>query len=61
MANIVESQHSKDIELGAGGKQIRSIEFSYHSRGSIFKERATILVFGKRYVQAYYPLLAPTQ
>ena len=60
-ANLVEGQYSKDIALGADGKQIRSIEFSYRSRGSIFKGRATVLVFGKRYVQAYYPVPVPTQ
>jgi len=60
-ANLVEGQYSKDIELGADGKQIRSIEFSYRSKGSIFKGRAKVWVFGKRFVQAYYPVPVPIQ
>lgn len=60
-ANLVEGQYSKDIELGADGKQIRSIEFSYRSKGSIFRGRAKVLVFGRRFVQAYYPVPVPMQ
>ena len=60
-ADLVEGQYSKDIELGAEGRQIRSIEFSYRSKGSIFKGRAKVLVLGKRYVQLYYPTPVPMQ
>lgn len=60
-ANLVAGQYSKDIELGAEGKQVRSIEFNYRSKGSIFRGRAKVLVLGKRFVQAYYPVPVPMQ
>jgi len=57
---LVAGQYSRDIELGPDGKSIRSIDFSYRTKGNILKGRANILVFGKRYVAPVaYP--APSQ
>ncbi len=52
--DLVADQFSRIIELGAEGKSIRSIDFSYRSKGNILKGRAKILVFGKRYVAPVY-------
>ena len=54
--NLPADQFSKDIDLGAEGKQITAIEFNYRSKGSLLKGRAKILAFGKRAVQLYYPV-----
>lgn len=51
--DVVAGQYSRDIELGPEGRAIRSVDFSYRSRGNIFKGRAKVLVFGKRYTQPY--------
>ncbi len=48
--DLVADQFSRIIELGPEGKSIRSVDFSYRSKGNILKGRAKILVFGKRYV-----------
>lgn len=53
------NQNSRDIELGADGKYISSVEFSFRSTGSVLKGRAKILVFGKRFEQPYYPVPVP--
>lgn len=42
-------QYSREIELSTDGKFIYKIEFKYRTTGNIFKGRANILVFGKRY------------
>ncbi len=59
--NLPADQFSKDIDLGAEGKLISSIQFSYRSKGSLLKGRAKILAFGKRAVQLYYPVPVPQQ
>lgn len=51
---IPADQYSKIIELGADGKEVRSIEFKYRTTGSLLKGRANVLVFGKRYIQPTY-------
>lgn len=50
---ILKGEYSRVIELGVTPKNIRSINFRYRTTGSILKGRATILVFGKRYVNPY--------
>jgi len=52
--DLVADQVSRVIDLGAEGKSIRSIDFSYRSKGNILKGRAKILVFGKRFVAPVY-------
>ena len=42
-------QYSREIELSTDGKFIYKIEFKYRTTGNIFKGRANMLVFGKRY------------
>ncbi len=51
--DIVAGESSREIELGPLGKSLRSIDFTYRSRGNLLKGRATILVFGKRYRGLY--------
>ena len=46
---IKAGQYSKVVELAQEGKNISHIEFKYRSTGSIFKGRATVMVFGRRY------------
>ncbi len=53
--DVVEAdQFSREISLGPEGRSIRSVEFSYRSKGNLLKGRAKVLIFAKRYV-------APTQ
>jgi hypothetical protein len=42
-------QYSREIELSPDGKFVNKIEFKYRTTGNIFKGRANLLVFGKRY------------
>jgi hypothetical protein len=42
-------QYSREIELAQDGKFVNKIEFKYRTTGNIFKGRANMLVFGKRY------------
>ena len=42
-------QYSREIELAQDGKFVYKIEFKYRTTGNIFKGRANLLVFGKRY------------
>ena len=42
-------QYSREIELSQDGKFVNKIEFKYRTTGNIFKGRANLLVFGKRY------------
>jgi hypothetical protein len=42
-------QYSREIELATDGKMVYKIEFTYRTTGNIFKGRASMLVFGKRY------------
>jgi hypothetical protein len=42
-------QYSREIELSQDGKYVTKIEFKYRTTGNIFKGRANMLVFGKRY------------
>lgn len=58
---LTAEQNSRDIELGADGKYISSIEFSFRSKGSLLKGQARILVFGKRFEQPYYPVPVPVK
>ena len=58
---LAAGQNSRDIELGADGKYISSIEFSFRSKGSLLKGQAKILVFGKRFEQPYYPVPVPVK
>lgn len=51
--NIGVGEYSRIIDLGAEGKDIRRIEFKYRSTGSLFKGRAKILIFGKRFYRGY--------
>ncbi len=46
---IPADQFSREIELAEDGKFISKIEFKYRTTGNIFKGRADVLVFGKRY------------
>ncbi|HRD57748.1 MAG TPA: hypothetical protein PK504_06845 [Ferruginibacter sp.] len=48
---VVEAdQFSREIAVAPEGRNIRSIDFNYRSKGNIFKGRAKVLVFGKRYI-----------
>jgi len=47
--NMKADELSRIIELGPEGKMVRSVEFSYRSKGSLLKSRANVLVFGRRY------------
>ena len=42
-------QYSREIELAPDGKIVYKIEFKYRTTGNVFKGRANMLVFGKRY------------
>ncbi|MEO6452913.1 MAG: hypothetical protein ABIN97_02510 [Ginsengibacter sp.] len=46
---ITADQYSREIELSQDGKVVYKIEFKYRTPGNIFKGRANVLVFGKRY------------
>lgn len=46
---IVAEQYSREIELAQDGKFVYKIEFRYRTTGNLFKGRANVLVFGKRY------------
>ena len=46
---ITADQYSREIELSADGKFVNTIQFKYHTTGNVFKGRANVLVFGKRY------------
>jgi hypothetical protein len=46
---IGADQYSREIELSTEGKFVYKIEFKYRTTGNIFKGRANMLVFGKRY------------
>ena len=49
--DVVEAdQYSREISLGPEGRSIRSVEFSYRSKGNLLKGRANVLIFAKRYV-----------
>jgi hypothetical protein len=49
-SEIEADQFSRDFELGPEGRSIRSIDFSYRSKGNVLKGRARVLIFAKRYV-----------
>ncbi len=51
---IGADQNSRVIELAAEGKAIDKIEFKFKTLGSIFKGRANVIVFGKRYTPYGY-------
>lgn len=51
--NYIAGDESKIIHLAMEGKFIRSINFNYRSKGSLFKGRANVLVFGRR-LKPYY-------
>ena len=53
--NIPADQYSRDIQLGTEGKAVRSVDFAYRTTGNVLKGRATVLVFGKRYVAPVNP------
>jgi hypothetical protein len=46
--DVAAGGYSKEIEVDILGKEIRTIEFSYRSKGNLLKGRARVLVFGKR-------------
>ena len=52
---ISAGSYSREIEIAPEGKTIRTIKFSYRSKGNLLKGRATVFVFGKRPVRGYYP------
>ncbi len=47
---IAADEYSKEIELSQDGKFVTKIEFKYRTTGNVFKGRANVLVFGKRYM-----------
>ena len=49
---IAADQYSRDIELSAEGKSVRSVNFKYHTTGNMLKGRGSVLLFGKKYVAA---------
>ncbi|MFT3979994.1 MAG: hypothetical protein QM687_05950 [Ferruginibacter sp.] len=49
-AEIEADQFSREITVAPEGRNIRSIDFNYRSKGNILKGRAKVLIFGKRYV-----------
>lgn len=51
---IPADEYSKIIELGADGKEVRSIEFKYRTTGNLLKGRANVLVFGRRFTLPTY-------
>lgn len=51
---IPAGTYSREIEIAPEGKAIRTIKFSYRSKGNLLKGRATVLIFGKRPVNRYY-------
>ncbi len=53
--NIEPDQFSREITLGPEGRSIRSVEFSYRSKGNLLKGRAKVLIFAKRYVPPVMP------
>jgi len=46
---IAPDQYSRNIEIATDGKFINKIEFKFRTTGNVFKGRANVLVFGKRY------------
>ncbi len=52
--NIAAGQYSREIGLGEGGRNIRSIDFSFRTQGNILKGRAHVIVFGKRHNERLY-------
>ncbi len=50
---VPADQNSRDILLASDGRFITKIEFKYRTIGNIFKGRANLLVFGKRYSAGY--------
>lgn len=46
---VPPDQYSRNIEIATDGKFINKIEFKFRTTGNIFKGRANVLVFGKRY------------
>jgi len=46
---IAADQFSRDITISAEGRMIDKIQFRYRTTGNVFKGRANVLVFGKRY------------
>ena len=51
---LVPAGHeSRIIDLALEGRKIIKIEFRYRTNGSVFKGKANVLVFGKRYHIGY--------
>jgi len=46
---VPPDQYSRNIEIATDGKFINKIEFRFRTTGNVFKGRANVLVFGKRY------------
>lgn len=46
---VPPDQYSRNIEIATDGKFINKIEFTFRTTGNVFKGRANVLVFGKRY------------
>ena len=46
---ISADQYSREIELSMDGKFVNTIQFKYRTSGNVFKGRANVLIFGKRY------------
>jgi hypothetical protein len=46
---ISADQYSREIELSPEGRFVTKIEFKYHTVGNVFKGRANLLLFGRRY------------
>lgn len=59
-SDIDADQYSREIGISQTGRNIRSIDFNYRSKGNLLKGRAKVLVFGKRYVAPPAPAPATT-
>lgn len=53
---IEADQFSREISLGPEGRSIRSVDFSYRSKGNLLKGRAKVLIFAKRYTAPVLPV-----
>lgn len=54
-SDIEADQYSREIAIAPEGRNIRSVDFNYRSKGNILKGRAKVLIFGKRYIAPTTP------
>ncbi|HEX6332908.1 MAG TPA: hypothetical protein VFZ78_01710, partial [Flavisolibacter sp.] len=50
---IAAGQSSRIIDIGEQGRYIDKIEFRYRTTGSIFRGRAEVIIFGRKYYSNY--------